>query len=153
MSQPNPITQSAPSKPANRSGNPILKQWKETGVVPEGYYIDHNKRLRKVGNEPPARVDVDSLSDEVLLAAMRHVAVNDPKTDRSQVEKYARQWAEKKPDDFMTHLMELEAEVKKKTAAGEQVAEDEVAERTEGDEELLAEIDGLIKRTLSKVKR
>lgn len=151
MSQPNPTSQPPATKAANRGGNPILKQYKETGVLPEGYFLDEKNRLRKVGEKPPERVDVESLDAEALLAAMRHVAVNDPKTDKSQLEKYARQWAEKKPDDFMTHLWELEAEVKKK-AAGVEGAEEEELDPTESDEELTQAINDLIARHLPKRK-
>jgi hypothetical protein len=152
MTQPNPITQPGASKPANRSGNPVLKQWKETGVLPEGYYLDDKKRLRKVGQEPPKRLEPPEVTPEVQLAAMRHVSFNDPTTDKSEFEKMMREWMRRKPDDFAARLVALEGELRKKAGGEEGVSEEDELNPTETDEELTRNINELLARHQRKVK-
>ncbi len=124
--------------------------------MPEGYYLDEKNRLRKVGQEKPQRLDVDSIDDKTLLGAMRHVAINDKSHDQSELEKTARQWKEKKPDDFMTRLWELEAEFKKLAAGEKGVAEEEeeeALEPTESDEELTEAINELLTKHAAKARK
>ena len=126
-----------------------MKQWKETGEVPEGYYIDENKRLRKVGKEPPKRIE-DVEFDR--LKAMKHVLGNPASTDETAGERACREWLGKNPGQFMEVFDRLEAEAKKQVA-GEKVQEEEALEPTQSDEELTELVNELLTKHAERARK
>lgn len=136
---------SADARPKKPMGNPILRQMRETGVVPDGYYLDAKGKLRKAPEELPDRVD----GDFDRLKVMRYVLNNPRSLDKTEGEKAMRAYLEKNPGQFMETYDEL---VRAESEASEPLGE-AVVERSEGDEELHALLDELIGRALEKAAR
>lgn len=108
-------------KPRGKGGNPILQQWKETGVLPEGYEKNPKGGIRKV---PPLAVD-PATADVDRFLAMKFVLINPAACDTTEIQKWCREWLSKRPAEFMSRYDELEREreAKMKPATEKPVAE------------------------------
>lgn len=98
--------------PGRPPGNPILEEYKRTGEIRKGYYLDEKNRIRKLPDVLPDRVD----GEVDRLGTMRYVLSNPPECDRTPFERGCREWFRKSPVAFMNALDDLEKAQAAKTA-------------------------------------